>query len=60
MPGFFLNPESLHPLWNFEAEKEGKEEERERVLEANRRLKRYRHDVPWLGYYTRYRNGNFY
>ena len=60
MPGFFSNPEALHPLWNFEAEKEGKEEERERVLEANRRLKRYRHDVPWLGYYTRYRNGNFY
>ena len=60
MPGFFLNPESLHFLWNFEAEKEGMEEERERVFEANRRLKRYRHNVPWLRYYTRYRNGNFY
>ena len=60
MPGFFLNPESLHFLWNFEAEKEGKEEERERVFEANRRLKRYRHDVPFLRYYTRYRKGCFY
>ena len=60
MPGFFLNPESLYPLWNFEAKKEGKEEERERVFEANRRLKRYRHNVPWLRYYTRYQKGCFY
>ena len=60
MPGFFLNPESLYPLWDFEAKEEGKEEERGRVLEANRRLKRYRHDVPFLRYYTRYRNGSFY
>lgn len=60
MAGFALNPESLHPLWDYEARKEGKEEERERVFEANRRLKRYRHDVPWLRYYTRYRNGSFY
>ena len=57
---FFLNPESLHPLWDYEARKEGKEEERERVFEANRRLKRYRHDVPFLRYYTRYRNYDFY
>ena len=54
MAGFALNPESLHPLWDYEARKEGKEEERERVFEANRRLKRYRHDVPWLRYRTRY------
>ena len=60
MAGFALNPESLHPLWDYEARKEGKEEERERVFEANRRLKRYRHDVPFLRYYTRYRNYDFY
>ena len=60
MAGFALNPESLHPLWDYEARKEGKEEERERVFETNRRLKRYRHDVPWLRYRTRYQDERFY
>ena len=56
---FFLNPESLHPLRDYEA-RELAEEELERVFETNRRLKRYRHDVPWLRYRTRYRDGLFY
>lgn len=59
MPGFALNPESLHPLWDYEA-RVATEEERERVFETNRRLKRYRHDVPFLRYYTRYRSYDFY
>lgn len=59
MPGFALNPESLHPLWDYEA-RAATEEERERVFETNRRLKRYRHDVPFLRYYTRYRSYDFY
>ncbi len=59
MPGFALNPESLHPLWDYEA-RAATEEERERVFETNRRLKRYRHDIPWLRYYTRYRDELFY
>ena len=59
MPGFALNPESLHPLWEYEA-RVATEEERERVFETNRRLKRYRHDVPFLRYYTRYRSYDFY
>ena len=56
---FFLNPESLHPLRDYEA-RELAEEELERVFETNRRLKRYRHDVPWIRYRTRYRDGLFY
>ena len=59
MPGFALNPESLHPLWDYEA-RAATEEERERVFETNRRLKRYRHDVPWLRYRTRYQDERFY
>ena len=57
--GFALNPESLHPLWDYEA-RAATEEERERVFETNRRLKRYRHDVPWLRYRTRYQDERFY
>ena len=56
---FFLNPESLHPLRDYEA-RELAEEELERVFETNRRLKRYRHDVPWLRYRTRYQDERFY
>ena len=56
---YFLNPESLHPLRDYEA-RELAEEELERVFETNRRLKRYRHDVPWLRYRTCYRNYDFY
>ena len=59
MPGFALNPESLHPLWDYEA-RAATEEELERVFETNRRLKRYRHDVPWLRYRTRYQDERFY
>ena len=59
MPGFALNPESLHPLWDYEA-RVATEEERERVFETNRRLKRYRHDIPWLRYRTRYQDERFY
>ena len=59
MAGFALNPESLHPLWDYEA-RAATEEELERVFETNRRLKRYRHDVPWLRYRTRYQDERFY